>query len=265
MAIFTNLTQDHLDYHGTMENYFKEKIKLFQLPYLKTAIVNVNDSYGLDIVKSTVTKNIITYGVDVSINTPDIYATDIQYFKNQTEFVLNTKQGSVSVASSLVGDFNISNLLAVSAYLQLQGNSLEQIAEKISTIEPVVGRMQTINKSGFPLVIVDYAHTPDALKQVLQTLSMQFKGNLTCVFGCGGERDKNKRSKMGKVADTNADTIVLTNDNPRNESAEQIIEQINQGIKDKKKMIVELDRKKAIETAIRVSQMLNWPRPLKIF
>lgn len=251
LAIFTNLTQDHLDYHGTMENYLKEKIKLFQSPYLKTAIVNVNDSYGLDIVKYTVAKNIITYGIDASVNTPDIYATDIQYSENRTEFVLNTKQSSVFVSSSLVGDFNISNLLAVSAYLQLQGYSLEQIAERILTIKPVAGRMQKINKPGFPLVIVDYAHTPDALHQVLKTLSRQFKAKLTCVFGCGGERDKDKRSKMGEAAESYADTIVLTNDNPRSESAKKIIMQIEQGINDKGKVIVELDRRKAIAIAIK--------------
>ncbi len=251
VAIFTNLTQDHLDYHGTMDAYLKEKTKLFQTPNLKSAIINVNDHYGLDIIKSTVAKNIITYGIDAKVNSPDIYATDIQYFPDKTDFTLNTKQGSVFITSSLVADFNISNILAVSAYLELQGYSLDKIAERIATIEPVSGRMQKIMVSGSPLVIVDYAHTPDALKQVLQTLSKQFKGNLTCVFGCGGERDKGKRSKMGEVAGIYADTIVLTNDNPRNESAEEIIMQINQGISNKTKVMVELDRKKALELAIK--------------
>ncbi len=251
VAIFTNLTQDHLDYHGTMENYLKEKIKLFQLPYLKTAIVNVNDHYGQEIVKSTVVENIITYGIDRTINAPDIYATDIQYSENKTKFNLNTPQGVVAVISSLLGDFNISNVLAVSAYLQLQGYSLQKISEKISKLKPVAGRMQKINKADSPLVIVDYAHTPDALKQVLQTLSIQFKGNLTCVFGCGGERDKDKRFQMGKIADMYADTIVLTNDNPRSESAEQIIQQIHQGVNDNEKVIIEFDRKKAIKLAIK--------------
>ncbi|VAW91844.1 UDP-N-acetylmuramoylalanyl-D-glutamate--2,6-diaminopimelate ligase [hydrothermal vent metagenome] len=253
VAVFTNLTQDHLDYHGTMDDYLKEKIKLFQMPNLKTAIVNVNDRYGLDIIKSTVAKNIITYGIDAAINSPDIYATDIQCVNGYTEFVLNTKQGFVPIVSSLVGDFNISNLLAISAYLQLHGYSLDRIAENISTIESVAGRMQKINVTGFPLVIIDYAHTPDALKQVLDTLSKQFKDNLTCVFGCGGERDKDKRSKMGEVASTYADTIVLTNDNPRGESAEDIIKHINQGIGDKAKVIIELDRKKALELAIKAT------------
>ncbi len=251
VAIFTNLTQDHLDYHGTMDAYLKEKVKLFQMPYIKTAIINVNDHYGQDIIESTVAENIITYGIDASINNPDIYATDIQYSPNKTDFTLNTKQGSVFITSSLVADFNVSNLLAVSAYLELQGYSLDEIAERIATIKPVVGRMQKIMAPDFPLVIVDYAHTPDALKQVLQTLIKQFKDNLTCVFGCGGERDKDKRSKMGEVADNYASMIVLTNDNPRNESAEEIIMQINQGISNKAKVMVELDRKKALELAIK--------------
>ena len=254
-AIFTNLTQDHLDYHGTMDDYLKEKAKLFQLPSLKTAIVNVNDPYGLDIIKSAGTKNIVTYGVQQDRHSPDVYATAIQYFDNRIEFTLHTKQGAVAVVSGLAGEFNVSNLLAVSAYLELQGYTLEKIAEKISAIEPVAGRMQKIKTTNSPLVIVDYAHTPDALQQVLQTLSKQFKGQLTCVFGCGGERDKDKRSKMGEVASRYADHIVLTNDNPRSESAEKIIEQISQGINDKTKVNIVPDRKKAIETAIKHSSL----------
>ena len=251
VAIFTNLTQDHLDYHGSMQAYLYEKAKLFQLSILKTAIINVNDPHGMDIVQAANGKNIITYGIDESINSPDIYASNIQYHADNTEFDLNTKQGSISISSSLVGDFNISNLLAVCAYLQTQRFSLPEISERIKRINPVEGRMQKIQAKGFPLVVVDYAHTPDALEQVLKTLSSQFKGNLTCVFGCGGERDKGKRKLMGEIADTYSDKIILTSDNPRTESADDIVMQINQGIGNKKKVIIELDRKNAILKAIK--------------
>lgn len=250
VAIFTNLTQDHLDYHGTMDAYLEEKAKLFKNTNLKTAIVNINDSHGIDIIKAAKGKNIITYGFYQDINTPDVYASDVQYYADRTEFVLNINQGSVLISSSLVGDFNVSNVLAVCAYLQVQGFSLTEIADKIKNIIPVAGRMQKIKVDGMPLVIVDYAHTPDALEHVLKTLSMQFDNHLTCVFGCGGERDSDKRQLMGKVADTYANSIVITNDNPRNESANNIVKQIEQGVHNKDKIIVELDRKKAISKAI---------------
>lgn len=255
VAIFTNLTQDHLDYHGTMQAYLQEKRKLFQLAGLKTAIINVNDPYGMDIVEAAQGKNIITYSFDEKDNAADVYASNIQYHPDSTEFILNTKQGSISISSPLIGDFNVSNLLAVCVYLQVQGFSLADIAKRIKNVMPVAGRMQKIIADGYPMIIVDYAHTPDALEHVLQTLSAQFKGKLTCVFGCGGERDKDKRSKMGKVADTYADTIVLTNDNPRNESGETIVAQINQGITHKNKVITELDRKAAISTAIKMTDV----------
>lgn len=251
IAIFTNLTQDHLDYHGTMEAYLNEKSKLFENPNLKTAIININERYGLDIVKAAKGKNIITYGFYQNINTPDVYASDIQYFPDRTEFVLNVKQGSVLISSALVGDFNISNMLAVCAYLQVQGYSLNSISECVKNILPVQGRMQKIHAKGFPTIIVDYAHTPDALEQVLKSLSEQFNSAVTCVFGCGGDRDTDKRSKMGKVADDYANTIILTNDNPRTESPEAIAAQISLGIVNKNKVTIELDRSKAISFAIK--------------
>jgi len=251
VAIFTNLTQDHLDYHGTMDAYLEEKMKLFRIPGLETAIINVNNSYGLKIKESTTAKNVVTYGLEQSINNPDVFATDISHTENKVKFILNTSEGTAVINSSLVSDFNISNLLAVCVYLQLQGLSLQKIPERILNVEAVAGRMQRVTVQNKPVVIVDYAHTPDALSKVLQTLHKQFKDNLTCVFGCGGERDKDKRSKMGAVAEQYVDQMILTNDNPRNESENNIIEQIVQGVTTKGKVLVELDRKKAIEIAIK--------------
>jgi len=250
-AIFTNLTQDHLDYHGTMESYLNEKLKLFKYASLKTAIINMDDPHGIDFVNATTNVNIVTYSSMGNKDNVDVYASNIQYHSDCSEFILNTRQGSINIHSNLVGDFNISNLLAVCAYLQVKDFSLDDIATKVNQIQPVVGRMQKIKAEGFPLVIVDYAHTPDALEHVLQTLTKQYQGNLTCVFGCGGERDKDKRKKMGEIADQYTDNIVLTNDNPRSESTEKIIEQIMLGINTSKNVRVELDRKKAIIEAIK--------------
>ena len=247
-AIFTNLTQDHLDYHGSMAAYLDEKVKLFNSPDLEMAIINLDDPAGQDIIRATTAKNIITYSLlDKSA---DFYATDICYKANNTFFRLTSRTGTVNIKSSLAGDFNIRNLLAVSAYLSVQGFSFNKIAEKLETIKSVEGRMQKISVDGFPMVIVDYAHTPDALEHVLQTLSVQYETELSCVFGCGGERDQDKRKQMGAIADKYADYIVLTNDNPRTESPEAIIEQIASGISDKEKLVIETDRAKAIQKAI---------------
>lgn len=249
-AIFTNLTQDHLDYHGTMEAYFKEKVKLFQWPSLKTAIINLDDPYGLTIANETVAKNVISYSLDKN-KRADIYASDIQSGSDTTRFTLNTSAGCVQIQSNLMGNFNISNLLAVCAFLRTKEYSLESVAQYVKNIFPVAGRMQRIKADGFPLIVIDYAHTPDALEQALQTLSSRFEGNLCCVFGCGGERDKDKRKKMGAVANQYASKIILTNDNPRGEDAEAIIRQIISGISQQEKIQVELDRKKAIIEAIK--------------
>ena len=249
-AIFTNLTQDHLDYHKTMERYFNEKLKLFQRSDLENVIINIDSAYAEAILKEVSLKNIITYGLDITLH-PDVYATNIQYGAEKTEFILHTSDGSIPVTSNLVGDFNVSNILAVCSYLILQGFQLEKIAEAISHIQSVDGRMQKIQSKGFPLVVVDYAHTADALEHVLNTLSKQFPKTLCCVFGCGGERDHEKREQMGAVASSYANEIILTNDNPRSEKPESIVEQILKGIADKDKVSIELDRKKAIQQAIR--------------
>jgi len=249
-AIFTNLTQDHLDYHGTMDAYLNEKLKLFQLSELQKAIINSDDPGAGDVIAAAKGKKVITYSTKDSNTTADLFASNIQFNNDITKFVLNTQKGSVSVETYLVGDFNISNLLAVSAYLIEQGYSLELISQKIKSMKPVEGRMQKIETPGAATIIIDFAHTPDALEKVLKTLREKFSGKLTCVFGCGGERDKEKRSQMGSIAEEYADLIVLTNDNPRGESAEAIVSQIEQGIVNKENVIIELDRKKAIAKAI---------------
>ena len=249
IAIFTNLTQDHLDYHGSMDAYLSEKIKLFKLSSLTTAIINVDDSYGDKIVDETIAENIITYGLGTK-NKPDIFASEINYHLDKTDFILNTHQGSVHILSNLIGDFNVNNLLAVCAYLELKNYSLDEIALLVKKIHPVIGRMEKLDVTGYPLVIIDYAHTPDALEHALKSLKRQFKENITCVFGCGGERDQDKREKMGRIAGAYADNIILTNDNPRMEAEAAIVQQIESGITDIKKVVIELDRKKAISLAI---------------
>ncbi len=248
-AIFTNLTQDHLDYHATMQAYFNEKLKLFQRSSLKTAIINLDDPYGIAVVNAVRDKNIITYSLDVN-KKADVFASNIKYERDATDFILNVADGCIAIRSKLIGDFNVSNLLAVCAYLRSIKYSLEEIAQSVEKIQSVAGRMQKILADGFPVVIIDYAHTPDALEKALKTLVTKCGENLTCVFGCGGERDKAKRKKMGAVAERYAMNIVLTNDNPRGEDAAEIIRQIMSGIKDQKKVHIELDREKAINTAI---------------
>jgi len=249
-AIFTNLTQDHLDYHGSMQSYFEEKAKLFQLPLLETSIINIDDPYGEEILKLTTASNVMTYSVNPENKQAAVFASNIQVQDNYTFFTINTENDSFEIKTTLTGNFNISNLLAVTCYLLTQNFSGKQLVTMLQSIKPVTGRMQRIEAEGFPLAVVDYAHTPDALEKSLSALAKMCVKELTCVFGCGGERDVDKRQLMGQIAEHYADRIFLTNDNPRGEAADEIISNILSGIQDKSRVVVELDREVAIKNAI---------------
>jgi len=249
-AVFTNLTHDHLDYHKTFEKYGDAKLKLFRLSTLNNAVINIDDDFSekiLNIISSDI--NVVTYGIDNK--NADLVADIVEFKLNCTLINLKTKTESIEVTVPLLGKFNISNLLAVCAVLLTQGQSLKEISEIIPGVKPVKGRMQCIGGiKNLPLVVVDYAHTPDALNNVLQTLKHHCTGKLWCVFGCGGDRDKDKRPVMGGIVSSLADYIVITNDNPRTEEPVVIANDILDGIKNKINANIILDRKEAIESAI---------------
>lgn len=246
-AVFTNLTRDHLDYHITMDAYASAKEKLFNWPNLRMAIVNIDDAFGLRIAKSLAAngKALLTYGLTQG----DVRAEILQLHSQGIRMQVTTPQGVAELNAGVLGRFNAYNLLAVLATLLAQQVLLNDAISAIAEIKPVAGRMQQFGGNYQPLVVVDYAHTPDALENVLISLREQTQGELICVFGCGGDRDVGKRPLMGAVAEKFADYVVVTSDNPRSESPALIIEQIIGGMVTQPS--VAPDRAIAIQQAIK--------------
>lgn len=256
-AIFTNLSRDHLDYHETIEAYANAKFQLFQFPELKNAIVNIDDAYGLQLVKQIPDAvAVIAYSkkqIELDINRKNIsfvYCEDIQSKQLGTLLKINSPWGIVSVDINLLGEFNVENVLAAFASLCVSGLPAESVATALSEFSGAPGRMEYFssvdNRESKPLLVVDYAHTPDALEKVLITLRQYCSGELYCIFGCGGDRDTGKREQMGSVAESLSDHVILTNDNPRTESEEKIVNDILKGIKDKNNINIKYDRSDAI-------------------
>ena len=256
VAVFTNLTQDHLDYHKDLDDYFSAKALLFSPEYLRgRAVVNGDTPYGQRLAAQLGADQVWTY----STQNPDadLYTHDLSYLANGVKGYLQTPMGATEFTSPLVGQFNLENLLAaVGAALHL-GVSLNAIATTLSTFGGVPGRMEQVRVSPDQdvSVIVDYAHTPDSLKNSLQAARPFVTGKLICVFGCGGDRDRTKRPQMGRIAYDLADTVVVTSDNPRTEDADRILQDILEGIpKALGPEEVVCDRAAAIESAIAMAQ-----------
>lgn len=261
-AIFTNLTQDHLDYHGHMDHYLNAKCKLFQRAEIERAIINLDSPY-FDKILDRVNLQVPTYLYSLQVpyikpqDYPDkkiafVYAKEYTMHKNGIEAYVVTPWGEGILRSPLMGGFNLSNLLAVITELCAQGHPLKEVLSALYAAIGAPGRMQRLGRSHLPEVIVDYAHTPDALEKALLAARQHCKRRLWCVFGCGGGRDKEKRKLMGSIASKWADKVVITNDNPRLEPPLNIINDIMQGIEstERTKISIEEDRKKAIEYAI---------------
>ncbi len=246
VAVFTNLTQDHLDYHKTMEAYQAAKEKLFAWPTLKASVINYDDAFGKQIADKLNAdhQHVITYG----IASGEVRATNVELHDTFFEMHVKTPYGDADVVVNLIGEFNVYNTLAVLATLLVSDVAFADAIEAISHLKPVDGRMQMLGGGNKPLVVVDYAHTPDALDKVLKTLKAQTKSKLVCVFGCGGDRDQSKRAKMGKIVSKHADAIVVTTDNPRNENPQDIVNDIVKGMDGH--YVFELDRAKAIAIGV---------------
>lgn len=247
IAVFTNLSHDHLDYHGDMNSYALTKTRLFEVESVKTAIVNIEDPFGR-VLAARLSERIetITYGLSEG----DVYARRLHTGHDGLELDIVTPQGSTQLRCPLYGRFNASNLLAVLAVLLACGVDLESATERLSRAKAVAGRVERFGgQAGLPLVVVDYAHTPDALEKVLCALREHTYGRLYCVFGCGGERDRGKRPQMGRLAEQLADVVILTDDNPRNESGDHIIDEIAAGMQTPARVI--RDRATAIRVVIR--------------
>ncbi|MDR5834893.1 UDP-N-acetylmuramoyl-L-alanyl-D-glutamate--2,6-diaminopimelate ligase [Caballeronia sp. LZ034LL] len=265
IGIFTNLTQDHLDYHGTFTAYEAAKARLFAWPTLKTAIVNRDDAAGQRLIESLRGKvRTIAYGVEMPVSaTPGadalLLATQVRATATGTAFHLSSDWGEADVEVGTLGDFNVSNLLAVLGVLLEVGVPFDAAITRIAKLESVNGRMERLGgrlQNDEPLVVIDYAHTPDALDKTLAALRPMAAargGELICMFGCGGDRDATKRPLMGAIAERLADQVVITSDNPRSEDPMSIIEQIAAGMKDAARTRRIEDRASAILQAIRAA------------
>ncbi|MBD2505406.1 UDP-N-acetylmuramoyl-L-alanyl-D-glutamate--2,6-diaminopimelate ligase [Anabaena azotica] len=255
VGVFSNLTQDHLDYHSDMEDYFAAKALLFSPDYLKgKAIINADDAYGQRLIKALSPQKVWSYSVNDS--SADLWMSDLSYGSHGVSGTLHTPEGEVSFSSPLVGQYNLENLLAaVGAVLHL-GLDLQLIANSIPQFPGVPGRMERVQISPDQniSVIVDYAHTPDSLENLLKAARPFIPGRMICVFGCGGDRDRTKRPKMGKIAAELADLAVVTSDNPRTEDPQRILDDILAGIPDTVQPLVIGDRATAIHTAILQAQ-----------
>lgn len=249
LAVFTNFTRDHLDYHGTMEAYGAAKQRLFAWPGLGTAIINADDAFGRALMSTVgAGTKLLRYGIER--DDAEVVARAIRTSADGLAFRLVTPWGEGEVATRLLGRFNVSNLLAVAACLGQLGLSFEQIRAALVTLEPVAGRMNRLGGGAQALLVIDYAHTPDALEQALTSLRAHCAGRLYCVFGCGGERDAGKRPQMGAIAEALADRIVVTDDNPRGEDGDAIVAQIVAGLARPQDATIERDRAGAISLAI---------------
>lgn len=260
VAVFTNFTRDHLDYHGTMEAYAAAKEKLFTWPRLRTAIINLDDPLGLKLARETTANRVLGYAIgEARRDFPALVRaeslTDTPFGQR---FSLVLPNGRAMVDSALIGRYNVSNLLAVAAVLHDAGVQPAEVARRLSELVAPPGRMERIGGLGEPLVVVDYAHTPDALENALASLrdvATARGGKLGVVFGCGGDRDSGKRAEMGEVAERLADRVLVTSDNPRSEAPAQIIRDIVAGMKNQPEIVV--DRNESILRAIREAGELD--------
>jgi UDP-N-acetylmuramoyl-L-alanyl-D-glutamate--2,6-diaminopimelate ligase len=253
-AVFTNLSRDHLDYHGGMDHYAAAKARLFTWPGLKHAVLNLDDPFGAKLLEQLPdTSRAVAYGLqphEVAADVQWLWARHIATSLDGVEVEVESSWGRGRFHTALLGRFNVSNALAVLATLLVLGVEFEQALARMALLRPVAGRMERFGGDGLPLVVVDYAHTPDALEQVLRALREHSRGRLWCVFGCGGDRDAGKRPQMGAIAQQYADQVVITNDNPRSEPPEVIAEAILDGMENRDEAMVQLDRAAAIDRAI---------------
>lgn len=257
-AVFTNLTRDHLDYHATMEAYAEAKLRLFRNPSLKWVAVNLDDDFGNTVLRE-VSPDVeaVVYGMNPSVRAAAelagrqwLWVSGIVSDTNGAVLSVESSWGSFELRTSLIGRFNVSNVLAAAGILLLSGAPTAAVVRGVARLQPVRGRMERFGGGERPLVVVDYAHTPDALEQVLKTLREYTKGRLICVFGCGGDRDAGKRPEMGRAVERHADRIIVTDDNPRSEDGDRIIEGILAGMHNPAGVRIERDREAAIRAAI---------------
>lgn len=251
IAVFTNLTRDHLDYHGDMQVYGEAKARLFVRDGLQAAVVNLDDAFGATLLPRL---GAGVRGIGVSARgaqAASVRAGNVVLDASGIGFDLLIDDERHAVQSALLGRFNIDNLLTVAGVLRALDVPTHEIAAVLPRLLPIPGRMNRLGGSdGQPLVVVDYSHKPDPLQQALESLRGHLRGQLVCVFGCGGDRDRGKRPQMARIAEQHADRVIVTDDNPRTEDGDAIVADIIAGLDRPERVLVERDRRRAIERAI---------------
>ncbi|APW39902.1 UDP-N-acetylmuramoyl-L-alanyl-D-glutamate--2,6-diaminopimelate ligase [Rhodoferax koreense] len=256
VGIFTNFTQDHLDYHGGMDAYWTAKAELFAWPGLQAAVLNVDDSKGAELAATLAGGALDVWSVGIEAEAR-LRAVEVGYAAQGLSFTVVEGAERHRVQTPLIGLYNVSNLLGVMGAMRAMGVPLAEVVRACAAVTPVPGRMDCLNAAGQPLVAIDYAHTPDALDKALlalRPLASARGGQLWCVFGCGGDRDATKRPLMAAVAEKQADMVVVTSDNPRGEKPEHIIAQILLGLSHDHCVQVQADRALAIADALAQAQ-----------
>ena len=260
-AVFTNIAADHLDYHGTLDNYAAAKKRLFCTPGLGSAVINLDDEYGRSLAKE-VREHVCVWGYSLKADVTAykeyadyfVNAIEIKPFERGCHLSVTTPGGSAKFDIPLIGRFNVANALAVLATLLVSRLSFDDAVKSLAAVHPVDGRVEIISEDDKPVVVVDYAHTEQGLAAVCQSVRDHFSGDLWCVFGCGGDRDRSKRALMAKVAEQYADKIIVTTDNPRHEDPQKIVDEVMAGFSSVENVEAVLDRRQAIDIAITNAQ-----------
>ncbi len=258
VAVLTNLGRDHLDYHGNIEAYRNAKARLFERPEIKSSVLNLDDEFGRQMA-ARLKGACDVWGYTTQITENDevdhlVKGELLELHQQGMRIGIRTARDQGEVSLGLIGDFNVSNVLATFCVLLIKGCDFKNAIKRLEKLKTVPGRMQLFHSQKKPLVVVDYAHTPQALISVLKTLRKHCKGKLHCVFGCGGDRDKGKRPLMAQAAEEYSDKVIVTDDNPRTESAGDIVQQITAGFENIDRIDVIHDRKQAIKAAIKAAQ-----------
>jgi len=254
-AVFTNLSRDHLDYHSDMDSYAFAKKRLFQFPSIQHGVINIDDAVGAKWLRELANKKNKSFSAQGN-TAADFYCDAIEYHDAGVTATVHfteidsARQLSAPFSSPLLGAFNLSNVLAAISVLYLQGVPMASILAVIPQLVPVAGRMERFSSANKATLVVDYAHTPDAIEQALKALRVHCKGTLWCVFGCGGDRDKGKRPLMAQAAEQYADKVMITSDNARSEDPQAIINDILQGISRPEEVLTQVDRIEAITQVV---------------
>ncbi|OLQ87108.1 UDP-N-acetylmuramoyl-L-alanyl-D-glutamate--2,6-diaminopimelate ligase [Vibrio panuliri] len=247
-GVFTNLSRDHLDYHGTMEEYAEAKFTLFTQHECQHAIINVDDAVGAQWIKRL--ENAIAVSLEPQESGNAVWATSVGYSEQGIDIAFDGMFGAGHFHVPLIGEFNASNVMLALTTLLALGIDKQQLLESAAQLVPVLGRMELFAAQGQAKVVVDYAHTPDALEKALMALRVHCQGKLWAIFGCGGDRDKGKRPMMAEIGERLADKVILSDDNPRSEKAEEIVKDMLAGMCHPSDAVVEHDRFKALQYAL---------------